>query len=31
VIDDTVEEQVDWMARSGQHKSARLPRVIFLR
>lgn len=31
VIDDSVEEQVDWMSRSGQHKSARLPRVIFSR
>ena len=31
VIDDTVEERVDWLARSGQHKSARLPRVIFSR
>ena len=31
VIDDTVEEQIDWMARSGQRKSARLPRVIFSR
>ena len=31
VIDDQVEDQVDWMARSGQHKSARLPRVIFTR
>ena len=31
VIDDTVEDQVDWTARSGQHKSARLPRVIFSR
>ena len=31
VIDDTVEERVDWQARSGQHKSARLPRVIFSR
>jgi Protein of unknown function (DUF3375) len=31
MIDDSVEEQVDWIARSGQHKSARLPRVIFSR
>ena len=31
VIDDSVEDQVTWMARSGQHKSARLPRVIFTR
>jgi len=31
VIDDTLEDQVDWTARSGQHKSARLPRVIFSR
>ena len=31
VIDDTVEEQVAWVARSGQRKSARLPRVIFSR
>ncbi|MEO6623785.1 MAG: DUF3375 domain-containing protein [Burkholderiaceae bacterium] len=31
VIDDTQEDQVDWTARSGQHKSARLPRVIFSR
>ena len=29
VIDDTVEEQVAWLSRSGQYKSARLPRVIF--
>jgi len=31
VIDDTQEDQVAWVARSGQHKSARLPRVIFSR
>lgn len=31
VFDDTVEEQVEWMARDGQHKTARLPRVIFTR
>ncbi len=31
VIDDTLEDQVDWTARSGRHKSARLPRVIFSR
>ena len=31
VIDDTLEDRVDWTARSGQHKSARLPRVIFSR
>jgi len=31
VIDDTTEERVDWTARSGQLKSARLPRVIFSR
>jgi len=31
VIDDSTEEQVDWTARNGQHKSARLPRVIFSR
>ncbi len=29
VIDDSVQEQVTWRARSGQHKSASLPRVIF--
>ena len=29
VIDDTVEDSVVWVARSGQRKSARLPRVIF--
>ena len=31
VIDDTLEDKVDWTARGGQHKSARLPRVIFSR
>jgi len=31
VIDDTLEDQVAWTARSGQRKSARLPRVIFSR
>jgi len=31
VIDDTVEDRVAWLARSGQRKSARLPRVIFSR
>ena len=31
VIDDTTEDCVAWTARSGQHKSARLPRVIFSR
>ena len=31
VIDDTVDERVDWTARSGQRKSARLPRLIFTR
>ncbi len=31
VIDDTVEDQVVWVARGGQRKSARLPRVIFSR
>ena len=31
VIDDSVEEQVDWLSRSGQHKTATLPRVIFSR
>lgn len=30
-IDDGVEDQVDWLSRSGEHKSARLPRVIFSR
>ena len=29
VIDDSVQEQVTWCSRSGQHKSASLPRVIF--
>ena len=31
VIDDTVQDSVVWVARSGQHKHARLPRVIFAR
>jgi hypothetical protein len=31
MIDDSVEEQVAWIARSGEPKSARLPRVIFSR
>ena len=31
VIDDSTEDQVHWTARSGQHKTARLPRVIFSR
>jgi hypothetical protein len=31
VIDDSVQEQVRWVARSGQAKSASLPRVIFTR
>ena len=31
VIDDSVQEQVSWLARSGQHKRASLPRVIFTR
>ena len=31
VIDDTVQDSVAWVARSGQHKHARLPRVIFAR
>jgi hypothetical protein len=31
VIDDAVEEQVAWLARNGQRKTARLPRVIFSR
>ena len=31
VIDDTVQDNVGWVARSGQRKSARLPRVIFSR
>lgn len=31
VIDDSVEDAVGWVARSGQRKSARLPRVIFSR
>jgi hypothetical protein len=31
LIDDSVEERVDWLSRSGQHKTATLPRVIFSR
>jgi hypothetical protein len=31
VIDDTLEDHVDWTAQGGQRKSARLPRVIFSR
>ena len=31
LIDDTVEDRVAWLARSGQRKSATLPRVIFSR
>ena len=31
LIDDTQEDRVAWVARSGQRKSARLPRVIFSR
>ncbi len=31
VIDDTVQDSVAWMSRSGQRKSALLPRVIFSR
>jgi hypothetical protein len=31
LIDDQVEDQVDWTALGGQRKSARLPRVIFTR
>ena len=31
LIDDTVEDRVVWQARSGKHKSATLPRVIFSR
>jgi len=31
MIDEAVEEQVHWVARGGQRKSARLPRVIFSR
>jgi Protein of unknown function (DUF3375) len=31
VIDDSVEERVDWLSRSGQHRTATLPRVIFSR
>jgi hypothetical protein len=31
MIDDGVEDQVNWLSRSGEHKSARLPRVIFSR
>ena len=29
VIDDSVQEQVTWLACPGQHKTASLPRVIF--
>jgi len=31
LIDDTVEDRVVWLAHSGKHKSATLPRVIFSR
>jgi Protein of unknown function (DUF3375) len=31
LIEDTVEVSVGWVARSGQHKHAHLPRVTFLR
>lgn len=31
VIDDAVHDSVGWVARSGQPKSARMPRVIFSR
>lgn len=31
VVDDSLEDQVNWTARNGQHKSARMPRVIFSR
>jgi hypothetical protein len=31
VIDDTVQDSVAWVSRAGQHKQARLPRVIFSR
>ena len=31
VIDDTVQDSVAWVSRGGQHKQARLPRVIFSR
>jgi hypothetical protein len=31
VIDDTREDQVAWTTRSGQHKQARLQRVVFSR
>ncbi|HEY6355409.1 MAG TPA: DUF3375 domain-containing protein [Burkholderiaceae bacterium] len=31
VIDDTLQDSVTWVARGGQRKSARLPRVIFSR
>jgi hypothetical protein len=31
VIDDTQEDQVAWTTRGGQHKQARLPRVVFSR
>lgn len=29
VIDDTVQDQVTWLARSGEHRIASVPRVIF--
>ena len=31
LIDDTVEDRVQWRSRSGQAKSVRLPRVVFSR
>ena len=31
VVDDTIGETVAWQGSDGQHKQARLPRVIFLR
>jgi len=31
LIDDTQEDTIDWTARDGHHKQARLPRVIFSR
>jgi hypothetical protein len=31
VIDDSVEDAVTWVARSGQARVAHLPRVIFSR
>jgi cell division protein FtsB len=31
VVDDTTSETVAWQGSDGQHKQARLPRVIFLR